>query len=181
MACGSAMTVCVDCENRVWSWGAKKYIGRPYGYICSEDEEMRENLPINICRSEPDESLSKKASKKNTPKKNPSTSSVKHRRVGTSPVHITKSRSNPPNLKNPNTNLPSYKIPGIVDLPTAVVVTQICCGESHTVIRGETGKVYGWGANDMGQLGFHKRKPVLTPQEIGNYCTAFANASDYLL
>ena len=68
--------------------------------------------------------------------------------------------------KRPHISTSHFKLPGIVELPTAVIIAQVCCGESHTVIRGQTGKVYGWGANEMGQLGIQKRKLVSCPLEI---------------
>lgn len=60
----------------------------------------------------------------------------------------------------------SHKIPTIVTMPSIITVSQVVCGSWHTIIRSSEGKLFGWGANDMGQLSFPKQPLVSSPQEI---------------
>jgi alpha-tubulin suppressor-like RCC1 family protein len=45
-----------------------------------------------------------------------------------------------------------------VKLPSSVVPTQVCCGAAHSLVLTASGGVYGWGLNNVAQLGCGDRK-----------------------
>ena len=45
-------------------------------------------------------------------------------------------------------------------------VTQVACGQNHTLALTEDGQVYGWGFNEWGQLGNGNRPSEMEPVKI---------------
>ena len=52
-----------------------------------------------------------------------------------------------------------YHKPYAIDLTLGEDIVQICCRRHHTLLLTSSGRVYGWGRNDFGEIG-------LSPQEV---------------
>jgi len=52
------------------------------------------------------------------------------------------------------TNDQDTNLPGRIDLFGLKNITQLACGDSHSLVSCEGGKVYSWGRSDYGQLGW---------------------------
>lgn len=61
-------------------------------------------------------------------------------------------------------NIGDVKIPTLISYLTGI--RQICAGRTHSFALTQSGQVYGFGANPIGQLGFGDTKSRSTPELI---------------
>ena len=85
-----------------------------------------------------------------------------------------------------------YHKPYAIDLSLSEDIVQVCCKINHTLVLTSSGRVYGWGKNQYGEIGFSPEEvskmsvPVqlkildeftIKSIRIGNYCN-FAVTTD---
>jgi alpha-tubulin suppressor-like RCC1 family protein len=67
--------------------------------------------------------------------------------------------------------------PKLVTFFNGRVVHMVACGAAHTLVcTSDKFECYGFGNNDMGQIGTGDTKPVYTPKRIGSLCGRLINA-----
>ena len=47
------------------------------------------------------------------------------------------------------------------------IIRTVCCGDKHAFAVAEGGRLYGWGANNCGQLGMGHRTAARSPALVG--------------
>lgn len=60
----------------------------------------------------------------------------------------------------------NVQVPTQIEAMKGINCREVACGDSHTIVLTDTGKLFGFGNGSLGQLGTKKNKNSLTPKRI---------------